>query len=192
MIAAKLSGRHEIEIWGDGEQTRSFMFIEDCLKGSFDIMRSEIGYPINLGSDQLISINQLVDLVEEIAGIKLRRTYNRNAPQGVRGRKSDNTLIKKELQWAPDTPLRDGMRATYDWIYAQMAGSPNRHGAALAAGRPVETVRQPGAPARHGCRCRDKLNTPTRVPSAVMGHRGIALSGHAPKGNGTARPGLVT
>ena len=130
VIAAKLSGRHEIEIWGDGEQTRSFMFIEDCLKGSFDIMRSEIGYPINLGSDKLISINQLVDLVEEIAGIKLRRTYNRNAPQGVRGRKSDNTLIKKELQWAPDTPLRDGMRATYDWIYAQMAGSPNRHGAA--------------------------------------------------------------
>jgi nucleoside-diphosphate-sugar epimerase len=123
VIAAKLSGRHEIEIWGDGEQTRSFMFIEDCLKGSHEIMRSGIDYPINLGSDQLISINQLVDLVEEIAGITLRRTYNRAAPQGVRGRKSDNTLIRRELGWAPDTPLREGLRVTYDWIWSQMVAS---------------------------------------------------------------------
>src|SRR5690349_19739692 len=91
VIEAKLSGNHTIEIWGSGEQTRSFMYIEDCLKGTQDIMRSEtITFPINLGSAEKVSINQLVDIVEAIAGIKLKRTYNLNAPKGVNGRNSDN------------------------------------------------------------------------------------------------------
>src|SRR5215471_17490375 len=95
VIEAKLSGKHEIEIWGSGEQTRSFMYIEDCIKGMQDIMRSEtIAFPVNLGSAEKVSINQLVDVVEDIAGIKLKRTYNLDAPKGVNGRSSENTLIK--------------------------------------------------------------------------------------------------
>src|SRR5260221_3444063 len=91
VIEAKLSGKREIEIWGDGRQTRSFMYIEDCVKGTQDIMHSNIIEPINLGSDELVTINGLVDIVEELAGIKLRRTYNLQAPKGVNGRNSDNT-----------------------------------------------------------------------------------------------------
>jgi nucleoside-diphosphate-sugar epimerase len=121
VIAAKLSGKHEIEIWGDGHQTRSFMFIEDCVKGTQAIMNSEIPEPINLGSSELVTINQLVDIVEEIAGIKLNRKYNLSAPKGVMGRNSDNTLIKKYLGWEPNISLKDGMRKTYAWIYEQMA-----------------------------------------------------------------------
>jgi GDP-D-mannose 3', 5'-epimerase len=120
VINAKLSGKHEIEIWGDGHQTRSFMYIRDCLKGTQDITWSDIIEPINLGSNELVSINQLVDIVEEIAGIKLKRSYNLSAPKGVNGRNSDNTLIKKLLGWEPDTRLRDGMEKTYRWIYDQM------------------------------------------------------------------------
>ena len=121
VIDAKLSGKHSIEIWGDGHQTRSFMFISDCLKGTQDILWSDIIEPINLGSNELVSINQLVDIVEEIAGIKLKRTYNLKAPKGVNGRNSDNTLIKKLLGWEPNTKLRVGMEKTYRWIYDQMA-----------------------------------------------------------------------
>ena len=95
VIQAKLSGKHEIEIWGDGHQTRSFMYIDDCLKGMQDIMHSEILEPINLGSSELVTINGLVDLVEDIADIKLKRSYNLQAPKGVNGRNSDNTLIRK-------------------------------------------------------------------------------------------------
>ena len=121
VIEAKLSGNHEIEIWGSGEQTRSFMYIDDCVKGTQDIMRSEtIDFPINLGSAEKVSINQLVDVVEEIAGIKLKRKYNLNAPKGVNGRNSDNTLIQKILGWEPSIPLRTGMAKTYAWIYGQM------------------------------------------------------------------------
>ena len=122
VIEAKLSGRHEIEIWGDGEQTRSFMYIDDCLKGTLALMESGFGEPINLGSDQLVTINQLVDMVEDIAGIKLKRRYKLDAPKGVRGRNSDNTLIKQVLGWAPDIRLEDGLAKTYAWIYDQMAG----------------------------------------------------------------------
>ena len=122
VIEAKLSGRHEIEIWGSGEQTRSFMFIDDCLYGTQRIMNSDIIEPLNLGSSELVSINQLVDIVEEIAGIKLKRNYNLSAPKGVNGRNSDNTLIHKLLGWEPDTKLRVGMEKTYRWIYDQMAG----------------------------------------------------------------------
>jgi nucleoside-diphosphate-sugar epimerase len=118
---AKLSGRHEIEIWGDGRQTRSFMFIDDCLKGTQAIMASDIAEPLNLGSDELVTINRLVDLVEEIAGIKLRRRYNLAAPKGVNGRNSDNTRIKALLGWAPGVRLRDGLEKTYAWVYDQVA-----------------------------------------------------------------------
>jgi nucleoside-diphosphate-sugar epimerase len=120
VIEAKLSGNHEIEIWGDGEQTRSFMYIDDCLKGTQLLMESDYADPLNLGSDQLVTINRLTDIVEEIAGIKLRRKYNLNAPKGVRGRNSDNTLITQVLGWAPEILLEDGMKQTYRWIYDQM------------------------------------------------------------------------
>jgi GDP-D-mannose 3', 5'-epimerase len=122
VISAKLSGKHVIEIWGDGHQTRSFMYITDCVKGIQDILWSDILEPINLGSSELVSINRLVDLVEEIAQIKLERSYNLKAPKGVNGRNSDNTLIKKLLGWEPDTRLRDGLEKTYRWIYDQMVG----------------------------------------------------------------------
>jgi nucleoside-diphosphate-sugar epimerase len=131
VIEAKLSGNHKIEIWGDGEQTRSFMYIDDCLHGIFAITESQILEPINLGSSELVTINGLVDIVEEIAGIKLLRSYNLGAPKGVRGRNSDNTLIRRYLDWEPSTPLRVGMEQTYRWIWDQVArnvpvGAPNR------------------------------------------------------------------
>jgi len=132
VIQAKLSGKHEIEIWGDGNQTRSFMYIDDCLKGTQAILNSDIIEAINLGSSEVVTINGLVDLVESIAGIKLKRSYNLKAPKGVNGRNSDNTLIQKYLGWEPDTRLRDGMEKTYAWIYDQMvkdkapATKPNR------------------------------------------------------------------
>jgi GDP-D-mannose 3',5'-epimerase len=120
VIQAKLSGKHEIEIWGDGHQTRSFMYIDDCLKGTQAILASDILEPINLGSSELVSINQLVDIVEGIAGIKLKRTYNLKAPKGVNGRNSDNTLIKKLLGWEPGVRLRDGLEKTYTLILGEM------------------------------------------------------------------------
>ena len=120
VIAAKSSGRREIEIWGDGHQTRSFMYIDDCLKGTQAIMNSDILEPLNLGSSELVSINQLVDIVEEIAGVKLKRTYNLKAPKGVNGRNSDNCLIRKYLGWEPNVRLRDGLEKTYRWIHDEM------------------------------------------------------------------------
>lgn len=116
VIEAKLSGRHEINIWGDGEQTRSFMYIDDCVQGSHALMESAIDEPINVGSNELVTINQLVDLVEDIAGIKLKRTYDLSAPKGVNGRNSDNTLILDRLSWEPSIKLRDGLAKTYRWI----------------------------------------------------------------------------
>jgi len=113
VIEAKRSGNHEINIWGDGRQTRSFMFIDDCVEGTHFIMNSDIDEPINLGSSELVSINQLVDIVEEIAGIRLKRTYDRNAPKGVNGRNSDNSLILDCLGWQPSIRLRDGLEKTY-------------------------------------------------------------------------------
>jgi GDP-D-mannose 3', 5'-epimerase len=120
VIEAKLSGKHEIEIWGDGEQTRSFMYIDDCIKGSELIFNGPHLQPLNLGSDRLISINGLVDIVEEIGGIKLKRHYNLDAPKGVRGRNSDNTLLQATLGWAPDTSLEEGMEKTYQWIFDEI------------------------------------------------------------------------
>lgn len=121
VVQAKLSGRHEIEIWGDGEQTRSFTYIDDCVYGTQAIMHSEVTEPLNLGSDELVSINGLVDIIESIAGIKLRRHYNLKAPKGVNGRNSDNTRIKALLNWAPNTRLHNGLEKTYAWVYDQVA-----------------------------------------------------------------------
>jgi nucleoside-diphosphate-sugar epimerase len=126
VISAKLAGTHEIEIWGDGLQTRSFQYIDDCVKGTQDIMKSEIVDPINLGSAEMVSINQLVDMVEDIAGIKLERKYKLDAPKGVRGRSSDNTLIKKLLGWEPSIPLREGLEKTYKWIYDEMKSGTSK------------------------------------------------------------------
>ncbi|MGF7183506.1 NAD-dependent epimerase/dehydratase family protein [Tunturiibacter psychrotolerans] len=123
VIEAKHSGKHEIEIWGDGKQTRSFMYIDDCTKGTQMIAESEIHEPLNLGSDELVTINQLVDIAEDIAGIKLKRNYNLSAPKGVNGRNSDNTLIQEKLNWAPSIKLRDGLAKTYAWIEDEILSS---------------------------------------------------------------------
>jgi GDP-D-mannose 3',5'-epimerase len=120
VIEAKQTENHEITIWGDGKQTRSFMYIDDCINGTLKIMYSDIEEPINLGTSEMVTINKLVDIVEEIAGIKLQRIYDLDAPKGVRGRNSDNTLIKKFLNWEPSISLGKGMRKTYEWIKGQM------------------------------------------------------------------------
>src|SRR5579885_3525418 len=117
VIEAKTSGKHEIVIWGDGTRTRSFMYIDDCVKGVQMIMSSNIQEPINLGSSEMVSINQLVDLVEDIAGLKLERKYDLGAPKGVMGRNSDNARIQEYLGWEPSIPLRTGLEKTYAWIY---------------------------------------------------------------------------
>lgn len=123
VATAKLTGNHEIEIWGDGEQTRSFMYVDDCVTGSIKIAGGNFDQPLNLGSSELVTINQLVDMVEDIAGIRLRRDYQLDAPQGVRGRCSDNTLISKEFDWEPSIKLRDGLAATYEWIEQHVAAT---------------------------------------------------------------------
>lgn len=120
VLEAKQSGKHEIEIWGDGKQTRSFMYIDDCTRGTQMILESEIHEPINLGSSELVTINQLVDIVEEIAGVKLDRRYKLDAPKGVNGRNSDNTKIVEYLNWEPSIRLKDGLAKTYEWIESQM------------------------------------------------------------------------
>jgi nucleoside-diphosphate-sugar epimerase len=127
VIHAKETGRHEIDIWGTGEQTRSFMYIDDCIKGIQKIMESDILDPINLGSSELVSINQLVDLVESIGNIKLKRTYDLSAPKGVNGRNSDNTLIQEYLGWEPGTRLRAGLAKTYAWIYEEYKNRAKGH-----------------------------------------------------------------
>jgi len=119
VIHAKQTGNLEINIWGDGQQTRSFTYIDDCVKGIQLITESNILEPINLGSNELVTIDQMVDIVEEIVGIKVKRIYDLSAPKGVRGRNSDNTLIKKYLGWEPSIKLRDGMAKTYAWIHDQ-------------------------------------------------------------------------
>ena len=123
VLEAVESGDLSIEIWGDGSQTRSFCYIDDCIAGIDAIMHCPklIATPINLGSSELVSINELVSIVEEIAGVTLDRRYDLDAPKGVAGRNSDNTFIRQVLGWEPSTPLRDGMKVTYDWIASQMA-----------------------------------------------------------------------
>ena len=120
VIEAKSTGHHQIEIWGDGKQTRSFMWIDDCIEGIDRIMHHDtLNEPLNLGSSELVTINQLVDIVEQIAGVRLERHYDLTAPKGVNGRNSDNTKIEHYLGWEPSTKLRDGMAKTYAWIDQQ-------------------------------------------------------------------------
>ena len=123
VLEAQDSGDMRIEIWGDGTQTRSFCYIDDCVHGIDRIMHSKdlIATPINLGSSELVSINELVSIVEDIAGVKLERSYKLDAPKGVAGRNSDNTFIKQVLGWEPNTPLRTGMAETHAWISEQFA-----------------------------------------------------------------------
>ena len=117
---AVLGGSKTIEVWGDGEQTRSFMFIDDCTEGTLRIACSDYADPLNLGSDRLVTINQLVDIVEDIAGIKLKRIYNLGAPKGVRGRNSDNARVRSVLGWEPGISLEEGLQKTYAWIYDEL------------------------------------------------------------------------
>lgn len=131
VIEAKLSGNHEIEIWGDGEQTRSFMYIDDCVSGSYRIATSDILEPLNLGSDALVSINDLVGIVERIGGVSLKRRHKHDAPQGVRGRNSDNTMIQEQMGWAPGITLEDGLERTYRWIHDEIVRTGHM-GAAVA------------------------------------------------------------
>ena len=120
IIEAKLSGNHEIEVWGDGEQTRSFMYIDDCITGMDKMWESDYTKPLNLGSSEMVSINQLIDMIEKIAGIEVERKYDLTKPQGVRGRNSDNTLIKEVTGWEVSVGLQEGLEKTYAWIYQQI------------------------------------------------------------------------
>lgn len=117
---AVLSGDHKIDIWGDGEQTRSFLYVDDCIEGTLRLMRSDFTEPLNIGSDQFVSINHLVSIVGGIAGVRLERTYDLSAPQGVRGRNSDNTLSKEVLDWEPSISLQEGLEKLYPWVYDQV------------------------------------------------------------------------
>jgi len=116
---AKLTGNHEIEIWGDGEQTRSFCYIDDCVEGIYRLMRSDFREPLNLGQDRMVTINQLADIIAEICGISVRKKHV-DGPQGVRGRNSDNTRLREVLGWEPNISLEDGLRRTYDWIESEV------------------------------------------------------------------------
>jgi len=120
VAAAKLSGANTIDIWGDGQQTRSFTYIDDCINGTLRLTASDVREPLNIGSDQLVTINGLVDIVENIAGIRLQRNYLLDAPQGVRGRNSENSLIQERLGWTPSIRLEYGLERTFTWIYDQL------------------------------------------------------------------------
>jgi nucleoside-diphosphate-sugar epimerase len=140
-VEAILSGDPRIEIWGNGQQTRSFMYVDDCIEGTLRIMESDVQTPLNLGSSELVSIDQLVSVVEEIAGVTLERYYAPHAPLGVAGRNSDNSAIREALAWEPRVALRDGMERTYKWIHdAYLRRYGGRLGPRVAAPR--------GAPAR--------------------------------------------
>jgi nucleoside-diphosphate-sugar epimerase len=119
VIQAVESRSEEIAVWGDGRQTRSFLFIDDCIRGILDIMRSTSSSPVNLGSGELVTVNELVDIACAIAGVELRKRYERAAPQGVRGRSSDNTRFRALFGWEPSMPLREGLRITYEWILGE-------------------------------------------------------------------------
>ena len=122
IAVAKLTGNHEIRIWGDGHQTRSFCYIEDCLEGIYRLTCSDFADPLNLGQDRMVSINDLADIIAGIAGISITKRYI-DGPQGVRGRNADNTKLRKVLGWEPSIPLEAGLKRTYDWIEEQVAAS---------------------------------------------------------------------
>jgi GDP-D-mannose 3',5'-epimerase len=138
VAAAKLSGDHRIEIWGDGKQARSFTYVDDCVTGTRLIAEGNVAQPLNLGSDEMVTVDELVDLVESIAGINIERRYRLDAPQGVRGRSSDNTMIQHELGWAPSVPLVTGLETTYRWIYDQMSAAHQGHLAGPRTSEPAE------------------------------------------------------
>ena len=117
---AALTGSGQIEIWGDGRQTRSFTYVDDCVEGTLRIAAGDYPDPLNVGSSELVTIDELVTIVEEIAGVQLERVYDPSAPQGVRGRNSDNSLIREVHDWEPSTTLRDGLARTYPWIAEQV------------------------------------------------------------------------
>jgi len=119
VIAAVVSGKHEIEIWGDGEQTRSFCYIDDCVTGLYKLMQSDYTEPLNLGQDRLISINELADVIAQIAEVGIIKRHV-DGPQGVRGRNSDNTRLREVLNWEPAISLEDGLARTYEWIEQQV------------------------------------------------------------------------
>jgi len=119
---AKLTGNYEIEIWGDGEQTRSFCYINDCVEGLYRLMRSDFHEPLNLGQDRMVTINQLADIVAEIAGIEINKKHI-DGPMGVRGRNSDNTKLREVLNWEPEISLEEGLKTTYLWIEEQVKQS---------------------------------------------------------------------
>lgn len=123
VIEAKFSGREYLDIWGDGNQTRSFTYIDDCIKGIELLMKSDVAEPLNVGSSEAVTINELVDLVEALAGTKLERRYQPSAPLGVAGRNSDNSLIRRHLGWEPSIRLREGLEKTYSWIYQEMSNA---------------------------------------------------------------------
>ena len=122
VAVAKLSGNYEIDIWGDGEQTRSFCYIDDCLEGIYRLMRSDFNEPLNLGQDRMVTINELVDIVADAAGIKIKKKHI-DGPQGVRGRNSDNTRLRKVLGWEPQVSLEEGLKRTYQWIECEVRNS---------------------------------------------------------------------
>ncbi len=133
VATAKLTGDHQIEIWGDGEQTRSFCHVEDCVEGIYRLMRSEYAEPLNLGQDRLVSINELADTIAEIAGITIEKRHI-DGPQGVRGRNSDNTRLSETLGWVPQISLEDGLSRTYRWIEQEVAKKLETESAAGSAG----------------------------------------------------------
>ena len=129
VIAARLSGQHEIVIWGDGTRTRSFMYIDDCVEGIGRIMDSRYPKSPSTWASEMVSVNQLVDIVEDIAGRQVERRYDLTAPKGVEGRNSDNSLIRRCLGWEPSINLEDGLQETYKWVFDQMSAGtpPNTH-----------------------------------------------------------------
>lgn len=120
MAEAKKTGKDSIEIWGDGRQARSFMYIDDCIEGTIRLMKSNHREPINIGSDEMVTINEMLDIIESISGYSPDRIYDLDAPKGVRGRNSDNTSIRAELNWEPSISLRSGLEVTYGWIESQV------------------------------------------------------------------------
>ena len=122
---SKLNNIKDIEVWGDGNQTRSFMYITDCLEGTQKLFNSELSEPYNVGSDEQVSINQMIEMIEEIADYKVERKYLLDKPKGVRGRSSNNEKIIKDLNWSPSTNLKTGLSLTYAWIYEQITSGEN-------------------------------------------------------------------
>jgi GDP-D-mannose 3', 5'-epimerase len=143
IIEARHSGKHEIEIWGDGTQSRTFLYVDDCLRGTQMLMHSDLASPANIGATELVTINQMVDMVEEIAGIKVRRRYI-DGPRGVQGRNSDNSLIERHTGWQPSIPLREGLERTYTWIYDRFMAMQPRRPAIIPAMAGVSGGMMPG------------------------------------------------